>query len=495
MRDLKLLTILLLSMIILLVFFVQIASAVGPIETIAPLPTGIIKAPMGNNSAREVSQMGVVYWGETIDMRRVVYDPYRLVHVDSGRVVDVSSFTRRILIDPDIFLVGEWDKWSPYREDAGNNVAFYVQAVKPAEVIAAEANDTIINTTYGGVTINAGAPAASLAKVHVSDILVAKGDPLLYDTGQAGINTKIWIFGTGDMLLDISVNNGLLTLTSAQTENLAAGSYHLIVQSAGENTVLEAKYVKASNGNPSTTEHIESPFRTAPNLEISGMGSQVVFDKFKTWLKAYSDDKTNEIEFEVQVPKLDISAIDESFSGNSSVWEIQGYTNLAPGTEIKAILDENKTTERTLRANTFSGTIFGDIQGDMREFSVLVPINYDEIPVGEHFVTVRSSFGSYAVVSRWVYDMPAGQEKPADTTRYSGGNLFVPTPTPEVIRVEVPGPEVVKTVIVTITPRPTPTPVPTPWYFQSPWFYVEIIFAIIFAVIAGMWIMWKLGMI
>jgi hypothetical protein len=496
MRDLKFIVLLLLSMLILLVFFTQIASAVAPMQPFVPAPVGLIKAPMGNNSAREVLQMGTVYWGETIDMRLVVYPPYYLYNPDTGRIVDVSSFTRRILIDPDIFTVGEWDKYSQYQEGAGNNIAFYVKAVKPAEVIADEeaAKNETGNATLG-LTIISSPSKSTLAKQHISDILVAKGDPLTYDTGTAGTNAKVWIFGEQNMLLDIPVDDGLLILNSSQTLGLAGGYYHLMVQTAGENTVPEAVYVKASYGNPSTTEHIESPFRSAPNLEIAGMGSQVVYTKFKDWLKKYSDDSVNEIKFAVQTPSLEISSIDEKISGNISYWEIQGYTNLAPGTEVRAIFDENKTTARTLRANTFTGIVYGEIQGDMREFYVEMPIDYETIPPGEHFVTVRSAYDTYVTVSRYVYDIPAGQEKPSETTRYSGGNIFVTPPTPEIIRVTIPGPETVRTVIVTITPVPTPTPVIPPIYLSSPWIYIEAGVLIIFSVFGGLWVFWKLGMI
>jgi|GEM_PF-6224257 len=491
MRDLKTIVILLLSMLILLMFFITIASAVAPPQQFIPV-SGLVKAPMGNNSAREVTQMGTVYWGETIDMRLVVYPPYYLYHPDTGKIVDVSSFTRRILIDPDVFPVGQWDKYSQYVEGAGNNVAFYVKAVKPANVIEEE-NAVANSTNTTGMTIIAAPPSSTLKKQHVSDILVAKGDPLTYDTGTEGINAKVWIFGTSDMLLDIPVNDGLLVLNSSQTTNLKADEYHLLVQTAGENTVPEAKYVKASNGNPSTTEHIESPFRTAPNLEISGLGAQILYPKFKDWLAKNTDDDVKEIKFEVQAPSIEISSIDETFSGNISVWYIQGYTNLAPGTEVRAIFDENKTTARSLRANTFTGIVYGDIQGDMREFAIEMPIDYENVPVGEHFVTVRSAYDVYNTVQRYVYNMPAGQEKPAETTKYSGGNIFVPTPTPEIVR--VPGPEVVRTVIVTITPTPMPTPVPPPVYLSSPWIYIEAGVLIIFTVFGGLWVFWKLGMI
>jgi len=130
----------------------------------------------------------------------------------------------------------------------------------------------------------------------------------------------------------------------------------------------------------------------------------------------------------------------------------------------------------------------------MREFLVSIPIDYNETPVGEHFITVRASQDVYSIVPRWIYNIPEGQEKPVLQTKYSGGNLFIPTPPPEIIKV----PEFVekiKIVTVTITPEPTPTPVPTPWFFESPWFYIEILVAVIITVLVGLWIMWKLGMI
>lgn len=496
MRDLKFIIILLISLLILLIFVVKV-SAVGPQETAVPIPTNVMTAPMGNVSSRTISQMDTIYWGETIDMRQVVGWDNKLIHVSSGRIVDVSSFTRRILVDPEIFTLGEWDKWAPYHEGSGNNVAFYVEAVKTVESPGIAINNTS-EGNVSAVTIIATNPYRPTIR-HIADILIAKGDILNYDTGYT-TDTKVWIFGNRDMLLDQIAIEGKLVLNSTQTESLGVGVYHLIVQTPGDNTILEANYVEGKIAYPSVVKHIESPFRSTPDLEIGGLdekvgiGSQVLYGMFKDWLAKYSDDEIEEITFAVETPAVEISSIDESYADDSYTWHISGYTNVASGTPVYAVLDEGLQTDRTIRANTFISNATGDLPGDMRTFEIQIPIDYDEISVGPHYVTVRSSFESFSTVPRWVYNIPEGQEKPIIQTKYSGGNLFVPTPTPEIITVRVTIPvEVIRTVL--ITPMPTPTPIPTPWYFDTPWFYFEILGLVMLTVLAGLWLFWKLEMI
>lgn len=503
MRDLKSIAIILVSALILLFFFVQISTAISTetvVPTIAPVA---IKAPMGNATTRTIGQMDTVYWGETIDLSLVAGWQSKVMHVKTGKVVDVSSFTKHILIDPEVFPTGEWDQWAPYEERGANLVAFYVEAVKVNVTPTLVANYT--NETPA-VTIIAEDPY-KLKDVRISDILVAQGDPLIYDltTSPDIINpkgeVKVWIFGERDMLLDVPVVNGVLTLSGKQTESLGVGMYKIIFEEAGANTILEARLVQAANSYPSTTYHIESPFKGVENIEIGGnkdnpgLVPSILQGRFTEWINKSTDDDMSVLNFAVQSPYLEIASIDEIENSNGFFWQIRGYTNLANGSVIFAFLDENKLTEKNKLANTFHTLAEGADPGYMRTFLVSIPIDYNETPVGEHFITVRGPDSDiYATVPRWVYDMPEGQEKPVLTTKYSGGNLFVPTPTPEVVVVKQTV-EVVKTVVVTITPKPTPTPVPTPWYFESPWFYIEILAAIVLTVLFAFWVFWKLGMI
>lgn len=499
MRDLKWILFLFILCMIALAFLIQYANA----DTTEPAePEFVMPAPLGNVSeSRTIGQMDTVYWGETINMELVMGWEMKLVHAETGRVVDVSERPDRVYIHPEVFLVGEWDQWYPINERSGNTIAFYVEkkntTVQPEPTVEEPSGFKPISNVTPEPPEN-----YQLEEKHISDILVAKGDPLVYNISEKDaldptLDSKIWIFGDRDMLLDIPVKGGTFSLSPTQTESLGAGTYHLVIEQAGPNTIPEARAVQKTE---ETTFHIESPFRNVPNLEIGGTNtnpeiiSSKLYPLFKDWLAANTDDDVVIKEFVVQSPSIEITVIDEKYIDNDSVWLIRGYTNLAKGTPISAILDEGKQTARTIRKNTYEGFVSGDDPGSMREFLVSIPINYEEVPVEEHFVTVRSSQDVYSIVPRWVYNIPEGQEKPVLQTKYSGGNLFVPTPTPEIVKVPEPY-EVVRTVVVTITPVPTPTPVPIPWFFQPPWYYGVILIIIVVTVLAGLWIMWKLGMI
>lgn len=498
MRDLHWILILVIACLVALALLAPLASS-APIATTRPTPVAVIEAPLGNVSeARDIGQMDTVYWNETINVELVMGWEMKLIHADTGKVVSVENYPDRVYIDREVFLEGQWDQWYPTEDNHGNTVAFYVEKYRPNATPGVYGNNTTQVNTTANVTPK---KSYDIEDRHIADVLIAQGDPFIHNVSESGyldptMDTKIWIFGDRDMLLDVKVEKGIFSLSPAQTQRLGEGLHQLIMQQAGPNTIVEANAVYE----PPVTLYIESPFKGTPNLDIGGSPSNpqkvppIIYTEFKNWLETNTDDDVLILELVVQAPSVEITAIDEIVKENTTIWLVRGYTNLANGTPVYGILDEGQQTSRTIRQNTFHSTATGTDPGGMRKFSVAIPIDYNNTPVGDHFVTVRASEDVYSIVPRWIYNIPEGQEKPVLQTKYSGGNLFVATPTPEIIKVPEPY-EVVKTVYVTITPEPTPTPVPTPWYFESPWFYLEIILAVVITVVAGLWTMWKLGMI
>lgn len=489
--------------VLILCALLAIPALGAPIKTTEPTPVAVIMATAGNRTeVRLVSQMDTVYWNETIDARLVMGWRCTLKSAQTGQVVEVCDVQKNLFIDPEIFDEGEWDQWYPVDDEShANLVAFYVEKFPPPFIPGVYENATAPNQTIN-VT---GTPPGNLEEIRVSDILIPRGFPFYYDINSTGyfdpeMETRAWIFGNHDMLPDISTSNNMLEISMEQSRTLQTGQHSIFLIQGGPNLILEEKIMnEMDSDSPDTAFHIESPFRRVESIEIGGtlenpgIPPMVLANTFQTWLSENTDDDVMQLVLQVEEPSIEIKSIDEIYPNNQTVWYVRGYTNLPNGTAIEGIVDEgDQISINALQQATVSGEVFGADPGAMRQFAIALPVDLDNMPKGQHFVTVRSSVDVYSTVPRWVYDIPEGQEKPVLMTKYSGGNLFVPTPAPEIqiVEKEVPGPT--EYIYVTVTPEPTPTPDPLIELVQSPVGYLVALIGFVAFVFVLLWLIYKI---
>ena len=169
---------------------------------------------------------------------------------------------------------------------------------------------------------------------------------------------------------------------------------------------------------------------------------------------ACNDDPYQEVVIEVQEPAVDITDIFEGVNGTEEyILYVQGYTNLFPGTVINLTIDRDRWNYHTLRAHTFNATVYGGWNNSYRKFRVKIPYDPDELKGGQHSLTAVTPFNTFSSVDFWVYEIPNGTPRPQTYLKYIDRNLWVPTPTPEVItKTEIQ--EVIREKVVTVNVTP-----------------------------------------
>lgn len=398
----------------------------------------------GNVTVREISQGNTVYFGDVINMWQVSgweHRVYREGHEED--VIDVSNHPERILIDSAIFPEGTYFQWSKLEEKHGNLLAFFVRASN----ITAQVNQSFTNYT--------GVNTSTIERLHlpletkqISDILVARGDPLIYTHPKITNTSSVWIFGVGmNNLYNISCQKGNFTVTAPQITGLAIGPYTVVIDMPGENTITESLY-------DGTREEILSPFIKKPVLDVAGVGGQVAAQKFVNWLKLNSDDEVIVLKMEIQRPHIEIMMMDMQYFSIDSL-HVVGYTNLRNGSVISVSLDEDNRSSYVRKPPAFKSEALAGNIGEMRQWDVTVPFDEENATTGQHTIWARGNYSALAIVPYFVYAAPEGQQTPIPTVKYIGGNEWKPTPTPEVVTVErVVTHEVIKVVTREVTPKP-----------------------------------------
>lgn len=486
-------------MILLSIASTVSATSVGSTDTTVTTtttfarPTTYLTAAPGNLSESRTVYQGnpynpeVVCWNETVDLTLVQGWYGMLVRLPYGNTVDVSTFTRKIFVDPAVFPEGFYYQWSPFEERAGNTLSFEVRRTCPLPVpgFSIENKTVVLNESFRNITQITN---YKLPERHIADIFVARGDGFAYNNTLIVNNTRIWLFGRTDSQYDVLPRNGSFELNSSEVDNLEVGEYKVVLVNRGIMTVPQLSYNV-------TKEQIR--YDVPPPLDIRGYSPLVAYEKFKDWMQMYSDDNLTEIGMVVEYPKIEITNVDETeipgIYGNESIatpaLDISGYTNVAHGSKVWALLDEERRDPEEIAYMNATSEAYGPDVGMMREFRVRLPFFWNDTAPGEHFLTVHTVHDAYSRISFWVYDIPEGQERPKAYMRYINGNLFVPTPTPQVItKIEVH--ETVREVVRYLpapTPTPTPPPPPPPVPLQQPWVTIEGL--VVFLVVV--WLVWK----
>lgn len=436
------------------------------ISTITVLPdagTPLIPIP-------HIDQGDTVYVNDTIDISGVCSDVTQIAwygkYSDAYSpgsdtptlIVDLPQTSMgyyKFYLDPATFLAhpGMWYKYygsntadAYHYQRAGNLQAFNVVARFRNISKTTNANTTTTTQYESGeyapvVILNPN----YLPDVHVSDYLVAKGDSLDIKTD---VDSKVWIFGRVDGIYNRNTTNNSTHYTIDEIESLEVGTYKVLIQQPGKNTVYEA------NISP-TGKYLEPGLYGKKSVNIEGFSPMVLLERVEAMLKD-SDDTYKIKTLEVQEPSVSVVSIDEITKTSATLLDIRGYTNVANQTNITFILDEDKQTPRTIRFATTYANAWRNSPGDMSMYQVYVPIALMDLTPGMHFITAKTALGGESTVEWYVYNMPEGQQKPNGTIKYISGRYgdkeFVPTPTPiTIIETQiVPGPT--RTIIVKVTP-------------------------------------------
>jgi hypothetical protein len=205
-----------------------------------------------------------------------------------------------------------------------------------------------------------------------------------------------------------------------------------MIYSAGNNSRFDIRY----NRDVETIQYIDTKAFKVETIELKGLTPVLALEKIKK-IPNLEDNTFRLYKIEVRAPVIDITSIDtlevNEFAG---ILQVRGYTTLENGTTITFIVDEERWRALTPHDYPTNATVMAvKDPGSMRYFDAVVPIAWGSLAPGEHYVTATGPFGTKTNVPFWINDLPEGQQRPNKTIKYVSGNIFVPTPTPEIVTV------------------------------------------------------------
>lgn len=336
-------------------------------------------------------------------------------------------------IDPEIFAnrTGYWYQWygNNYDDNHGFTLAFKVVNGNRSAIKRYD-NGTINFETDGdkGIVIKASPPVTPR---HVTDYLVARGDNITIKTNGVA---RIYILGNNDGLYNIRTYNNSAYISEEFINSLRLGDYKVVIQYPGSDLEFNVLYNKDKKILSSLYSSMDN--WSMKEYDTSGLTPMLFKDKLLDEI-----DKTNDgysvYNLLVEDPSVDIISQDEVDVSKVKVLQVMGYTNTAEGTQICFWLDEKlktKSMSYTPTCVVAQGTEEINEIGDMRYFVASVPFSYSDLSVGTHFITGKTSIGGSITTSFYVYE--SFDDQPRNSSlKYIAGNLFVPTPTPEIVKV------------------------------------------------------------
>jgi hypothetical protein len=385
-----------------------------------------------------ISQGDIVYVGETVDISGVTGWSDTLVYWGGFYSLDEPAYKLslpakirmgngssqyRFYIDPEIFSdrIGNWYSWYGTEESHGNNIAFRVEYGERKID-----NDTILNITIDRQPQEQLIPPPVPTR-EVARYLVARGDNLTIDVSNP---SRIYIFGDKDGIYNLRSINNSVYINESLIQNLRVGDYILLIQQTGDDNEFNVIYdnkKKVLHSLYSTTDNFETN-----DIDMSGYTPSTFLTKLKDEISK-TNDYYNTYTLSIQDPSLDIISRDDVEVNKVNLIQLKGYTNTAKGTKLCFGIDEKIYNQSVdYRQNCVEAE--GDEIGNMRYFIASIPFSYNDLSVGEHFITGNTALGGSQTVSFNVYT--SWDSKPVNvTTKYIAGNEFKPTPTPEIVRV------------------------------------------------------------
>jgi hypothetical protein len=397
-----------------------------------------------------IEQGGVVYLNDTVDISGVAAGIENLAYYggfdeESGTqfLLDVP-YTKKGLynyyIDPTIYSgrLGKWYKWNGAYESNGNTLAFVVVAHRKP----------ILNQTENESYINPEQVPAVLPKTpllptrHVSDYLIARGNGFSIPVNG---KTNVWIFGSRDSLLDYQSFNGSVDITPDAINTLSPGLYKVLLQTRENGTGESTIRYNAETGNIEwfnpETFHLNYYSVSDNTPENAMLKLQEILPSVHDTYKMFN--------LEIQYPTLSINRIDALNVLNQTgtprdqgvdldeptYMDVRGYTNVAPDTIVKVIVDADFNQNDPWK-NAVATKTEGEFGGDMRVFKVIIPLKLINMKPGRHFVSAKSALSEATISTAefYVYGNPEGNLIPNKTIRYISGKYgpeeLIPTPTP-----------------------------------------------------------------
>ena len=340
-------------------------------------------------------------------------------------------------IDPSVFSErpGMWYQYYGNTTETHGNLEMFDVINEYRTETTRYQNGTLINQSIG---INNNVSKSMrlelpLSEVYISDYNLAVGDPLFINTDGAA---KVWIFGLTDYIYDYETKNDNLTIPSINTSGLTPGNYDILIQKTGDNKEFDVRYIDHNIEYKTGWDGIKS-------VDINGIQPRVAIGRLQEIISKTDDQYTIQ-HLVVATPTISITRMDETGLGLKeieykdqpglvSLFDVRGYTNLENGTLLTASLDKPL---RGINKNKYTTKALRTAYGNQSAYQVYVPIIWDNMKIGSHTITVESPDGTITYSDFYVGSLREGAPKPNVSLKYADSrNPFIPTPTPEIIRV------------------------------------------------------------
>ncbi len=409
------------------------------------------------NSTADISSFGwgvpyISYYGPYENS----FDPGNTTPKNRISLPSSAHALQKYYIDPAIFddKPGFWyqDYDQSHEPGAANYRMFYVADTCRVPIIGNGTeliNITKINTTYPK-------PLSYLPEKPVGALLLARGDSY-YFTAPSAEESNVWVFGRDKdfSIYDQPTNQITIAFEADQFINFEPGNYDAVIIQKGKNEILEEGYdpaYKPDKYSTLTWPAIVSPFRNVSAVNIHGIQPRLVEELLKKQVAQSIDDELTIWPISFQDPEIQIKRIDAIKSINNKSWyNLRGYTNVKNGTTLIITIDADKLNGETVDTRQWKTKAEGLDPDAWRQFNALVPVDYDNIFPGYHYITITSETGATQTVPVYIMKELDPHYIPPEYTEYLGTSPFV---TPQIVVKEVPGPVQTQIVIVHDTPKP-----------------------------------------
>ena len=309
-----------------------------------------------------IYQGDTVFLNTTIDISGVVppypqlayWNGYDMYDSNASYIINLPDNKKgyyKFYVDPAIFetRLGKWYKYNGNYEGRGWNLAFVVSPLSYTNYTMRFPNGTLMNLSEVdpfAPEIHPEIKKPPLPVKHVGDYLVARGDSFNI-SGNTTMN--VWMFGRANQLLNYKSVNGSIDIPAELLSGFEPGSYTFITQRLRENTT---DFTVTYDAEKNRIRWFDPTLFEVHNLNLDGLSPQVTMQKFSE-IMPHSYDNFTISKFEFQEPYIEIMSIEEKINPNETIdetgtiryntnlsfIEVVGYTNVAPGSALKFILD------------------------------------------------------------------------------------------------------------------------------------------------------------